>query len=121
MRRSTLGWAALAVAGLLIAAGAAYAASRIATQPIGLSSEPISAGRQLAPRADAAPRPARKRTPPAKRKRRPRRTPAATATRVPTAAPTTVPTAAPTAAPTVDDHGGSRGSSGKGNGGGGDD
>jgi hypothetical protein len=117
MRRSTLGWAALAVAGLLIAAGAAYAASRIATQPIGLSSEPISAGRQLAPRADATPRPARKRTPPTKHKRRPRKTPTAR----PTATPTAAPTIAPTAAPTVDDHGGGRGSSGKGKGGGSDD
>jgi hypothetical protein len=48
--RTAAGWALLALVGLVIACGAAYAASRLATQPIGLASEPITAGRDLAPR-----------------------------------------------------------------------
>jgi hypothetical protein len=118
VRRATLGWAALALAGLLIAAGAAYAASKITTQPIGLSSEPLSAGRQLAPSQDAAPKATATATP--------RRTATPTPRRTPT--PTPTPTRTATAAPTVDDHGGGSGSDdsgsddrGRGRGGGGDD
>src|SRR4051794_38448253 len=74
--RTALGWAVLALLGLVLAAGAAYAASRLATQPIGLSSQPITAGRELAPRAA---RTARQRTSRATR----------TATSTPTATPTT--------------------------------
>jgi len=105
VKRTTLGWTALALAGLLIAAGAAYAASKIATQPIGLSSEPISAGRALAPKATRPARPKPRRT------ATPRPKPKPTPTRTATAAPTSV----PTAVPTTDDNGGSdSGGGGKG-------
>lgn len=59
--RTTLRWIALALAGLVIAAGASVAASRLAGQRIGLASEPITAGEELAPRQDrpAATRPRR--------------------------------------------------------------
>jgi hypothetical protein len=93
--RRPLGWVVLALLGLAIAAGAAYAASRIATQPIGLSSEPISAGSDLAPTA----------------------TPGARSRPRPTATPTAAPTRTATAAPTVNGDGDSddnSGSSGKG-------
>jgi hypothetical protein len=46
----TLRWVTLAIVGLLIAAAVAVAASRLASRQIGLASEPISAGRELAPR-----------------------------------------------------------------------
>lgn len=46
---STLKWIGLALLGLLIAAGVSIAASRLASQQIGLASEPISAGDALAP------------------------------------------------------------------------
>lgn len=49
-RSSTLGWIALALAGLAVSAGASLAASRLAGQRIGLDSEPIQAGDRLAPR-----------------------------------------------------------------------
>jgi len=49
---TTLRWIALALAGLVIAAGASVAASRLAGQRIGLASEPITAGEELAPRAE---------------------------------------------------------------------
>jgi hypothetical protein len=42
-------WVGLALIGLLIAAAVAIAASRLASQQIGLASEPISAGDALAP------------------------------------------------------------------------
>ena len=51
MRRATVLWTALAVAGVLLVAGVTYAASQLSTQTIGLSSEPLSAGSELAPRA----------------------------------------------------------------------
>jgi hypothetical protein len=92
VKRSTLAWAALALAGLLIAAGAAYAASKIATQPIGLSSEPISAGRGLAPKATRTARPKPARTARPTRRRTPTPTPTGAPTRTATAVPTTVPT-----------------------------
>src|SRR3954451_22639773 len=92
MLRPTLLWCLAAVAGVVLAAGIAYAASGLARAPIGLSSEPLSAGQGLAPKptaaATAAPKPKRKRTKPK---------PAATTT------PSPAPVA--TAAPTVDDHG----------------
>jgi hypothetical protein len=49
---TTLRWIALALAGFVIAAGASVAASRLAGQRIGLASEPITAGNELAPRED---------------------------------------------------------------------
>jgi hypothetical protein len=48
---TTLKWVGLALLGLLIAAGVSIAASRLASQQIGLASEPISAGDTLAPAA----------------------------------------------------------------------
>jgi len=42
-------WAALAILGLLIAAGVSVAASSLASQQIGLASEPLNAGDALAP------------------------------------------------------------------------
>lgn len=49
--RATIKWVGLALAGLLVAAGVAIAASNLASQQIGLASEPISAGDALAPAA----------------------------------------------------------------------
>jgi len=46
---ATIRWVALALLGLLIAGGVAIAASSLASQQIGLASEPISAGNALAP------------------------------------------------------------------------
>jgi hypothetical protein len=46
---ATLKWIGLALLGILIAAAVAIAASRLASQQIGLASEPISAGNALAP------------------------------------------------------------------------
>lgn len=62
---STLRWIALAAAGIAVAAGVSVAASRLAQQPIGLSSEPLSVARGLAPpplpgiRGGRPPRPSR--------------------------------------------------------------
>ncbi len=105
MPRTVL-WILAAVAGVLLVAGVTAAASSLSTQTIGLSSEPLSAGEQLTPRATATP------TPKPKAGKKPKRTPTPTPT--PTAC-----DAVPTAVPTVDDHGGGDDSSGKG--GGGDD
>jgi hypothetical protein len=44
-----LRWIGLALLGILIAAGISIAASRLASQQIGLASQPISAGNALAP------------------------------------------------------------------------
>jgi hypothetical protein len=46
-----LRWIGLALLGILIAAAISVAASRLASQQIGLASEPISAGNALAPPA----------------------------------------------------------------------
>jgi hypothetical protein len=107
MPRTVL-WVVAAVAGVLLVAGVTAAASSLSTQTIGLSSEPLSAGEQLTPRATAtAAATATPKAKPKARKKKPKRT----------ATPT--PTVAPTAAPTVDDHGGDDDNSG--HGGGGDD
>jgi len=42
-------WILGALAGVVLAAGVTYAASSLSTQRIGLSSEPVNAGRELAP------------------------------------------------------------------------
>ena len=47
--RSILGWTALALLGLALAAGVTLAASELSSQKIGLQSEPLDAGRNLAP------------------------------------------------------------------------
>jgi septal ring-binding cell division protein DamX len=100
-------WILGALAGVVLAAGVTYAASSLSTQRIGLSSEPVNAGRELAPRPTATRTP----TPTPKPKKKKRRRPKPTATPRPTA------TAVPTAVPTVDDHGGSSGSDDSGGGG----
>lgn len=46
---AALRWAGLALLGIAIAAAVSVAASRLASQQIGLASEPISAGDALAP------------------------------------------------------------------------
>ncbi len=101
-------WILGALAGVVLAAGVTYAASSLSTQRIGLSSEPVNAGRELAPRATATrtptATPSRK---PKKKKRRPK----------PTATPRATATAVPTAVPTVDDHSGKGGGDDSGGGG----
>src|SRR6478736_6198466 len=87
-------WTLGALAGVVLAAGVTYAASSLSTQRIGISSEPVSAGQELAPKATATRTPTSTPKPKPKKKRR----------RTPTATPQ--PTAIPTAAPTVDSHGG---------------
>jgi len=52
-------WIGLALLGILIAAVVAFAASRLASQQIGLASEPVSAGDALAPKAVEHTNPAR--------------------------------------------------------------
>jgi hypothetical protein len=55
-------WILLALAGLLVAVAVAVAASKVTSQRIGLASEPLQAGQELAPgppradQADAGPR-----------------------------------------------------------------
>lgn len=91
-RRTVAAWILAGVAGLLLAAGLSTVAGTLSGQRIGLSSEPLTAGRALAP---------------PRRRPEPTPTPSPTATRTPTAVPTapaptgvpTVPPAAPT--PTV--------------------
>jgi len=87
------------VVGVLLVAGVTAAASSLSSQTVGLSSEPLSAGEQLTPRATATP------TPKPKARKKPKRTPTPT----PTADPTPVPTV-------VDDHGGDDDHSGRGGG-----
>ncbi len=43
-------WIGLALLGILVAAAVAFAASRLASQQIGLASEPVTAGDALAPK-----------------------------------------------------------------------
>ena len=50
-------WAALALVGLVLAAAITVAARQLSGQPIGLQSQPLSAGRSLAAAAQATPRP----------------------------------------------------------------
>ncbi len=104
--RRNLVIAIAAVAGLFLAAALTTAASTLSGQSIGLSSEPLSAGRGLAPAETEEPEPTRTATPRPTRTPRPRRT----------ATPAPDPTAAPTSAPTVDDD-----EDNSGPGGGGDD
>lgn len=53
---SILRWTALALLGLAIAAGVAFAASKLVSQRIGLASQPLNAGKELAP-PESTPRP----------------------------------------------------------------
>ena len=96
-RMRTLAWILGALAGVVLAAGVTYAASSLSTQSIGLSSEPVSAGDDLAPQAPPTPTPTPTATPtPRKKKKRP----------TPTPTPTPTPRPAVTPVPTADDHGG---------------
>lgn len=63
MNRTYTKWAVAALAGLVFAIGVGIAASTLASERIGLSSEPVTAGGELAPAAvkrPARPRPQRK-------------------------------------------------------------
>ena len=104
-------WTLGALVGVVLAAGVTYAASSLSTQRIGISSEPVSAGQELAPKATASRTPTP--TPAPKKKQRPRPTPTAT--------PRPAATPVPTAVPTVDDHGGGSDNHGGGGGGHGSD
>lgn len=57
MTTSSLRWPLLALLGLLVAAAIAFLATQMVSQKIGISSEPLSAGRALAPRSPAAKKP----------------------------------------------------------------
>jgi hypothetical protein len=95
-------WVLIAFLGLAVAAVVSLSASSLTSQPVGLSSEPLTAGDQLAPRRTAT----RTVTVPAKRTR-PRAT--QTTPSVPTtAAPTPTTAAPPPPVATTDDHGGRR-------------
>jgi len=54
---SPLRWPLLALMGLLIAAAIAILATQMVSQKIGISSEPLSAGKALAPRPSAPKKP----------------------------------------------------------------
>jgi uncharacterized membrane protein YgcG len=90
MRRTAL-WILAAVAGVLVVAGVTLAASTLSTQTIGLSSEPLTAGDELAPRETATPAPDK----PRKREHEPHRSGADDRTGTPTSTPSS-----------TDDHGG---------------
>jgi hypothetical protein len=49
MRLTAVRWIALALAGLVVAAGVSLAASQLVSERIGLAAEPVSAGKELAP------------------------------------------------------------------------
>ena len=84
-------WLLLAVAGLLVAVAVAVAASKLTSQRIGLASEPLEAGRALAP---PEPRGAVDRT----RRRGDRHGETTTTTTTAPTSTSTTPTAAPPAA-----------------------
>jgi outer membrane biosynthesis protein TonB len=110
--RATIRWVGLALVGLLIAAGVAVAASRLASQQIGLASEPIEAGNALAPAAVSKPHEQHSKP------QNPSTVPAQTTPTTPSQTPA-IPTA-PTPTPTVetppteggDDHSGDHGGHG---------
>lgn len=100
--RRTAVWIGAALAGLVLAAGLTTAAATLSDQRVGISSEPLTAGDDLAPVETATATPTRTATSRPTRTPRPRRT----ATPAPTR----------TAAPTVEDDGGSDDNSGPGGG-----
>ena len=122
LRRGTLMWAALALAGLVVAVGVSFAASKLAEPSVGLTNEPVSAGARLAPTRTQTTedRPARK------QKRKRKRGGASTTPAAPPPA-TTRPVAPPPTSTSGDDHGGGSesgddsGGHGRGRGRGGDD
>lgn len=88
-RAATLRWIGLAVLGIAIAVAVAIAASSLASRQIGLASEPIEAGKELAPatvkprRRAPGPQPQREAAPAA---------PASTTPTAPAPPPATTPT-----------------------------
>ncbi|HYM46275.1 MAG TPA: hypothetical protein VES65_08990 [Solirubrobacteraceae bacterium] len=56
--RRTAVWALAALLGIVLTAGITWATSQLTSQRIGLSSEPLAAGRALAPRSPVGKRPA---------------------------------------------------------------
>jgi cytoskeletal protein RodZ len=92
-----MAWAVLAIVGLLIAVGVSFAASRLASPNIGLSSEPITAGLKLAPAKTTAARPAKTKPKPKRKRKRPAKSaPTATTPQVVTPpAPAQAPAPAP--------------------------
>jgi hypothetical protein len=107
----TVRWIALALLGIAIAAGVSIAASRLASQQIGLSSQPISAGDALVPHA-----PPRR----SNHGKHPQKTPTTRTTTAPTTTVPTLPVPAPTTTAPTTPTGPSR-SGGEGDGGGGAD
>ena len=61
-RRRTLAWIGLALAGLVLAAALTTAAAQLSNQSVGLSSEPVTAGDELAPAASPTSTPTPTRT-----------------------------------------------------------
>jgi hypothetical protein len=51
--RVVIGWAVVALVGLVLAACISFAASQLSSQHVGLSGEPLSAGKGLAPHAQS--------------------------------------------------------------------
>jgi hypothetical protein len=86
---STARWLGLALLGILIAAAVSVAASGLASQQIGLASEPISAGDALAPKQTKSGSHSPRRTHPGKQR--------TTASPIPSAPVTNAPTPQPTA------------------------
>ena len=105
MSKTVILWVLAAIAGVVLVAGVTYAASTLSTQTIGLSSEPLSAGEDLAPAETAMPEATPDRAA-AERRRKARARARARARAKARATPTPTATPVPTAAPTVDDHGG---------------
>ena len=95
MTRSSLRWPLLALVGLLVAGAIALVATQMVSQKIGISSEPLNAGRALAPRTHAPRKP-----PPA------RRTTSATTATITTFTPTPPPSPAPITPSAPSDGGG---------------
>jgi hypothetical protein len=118
---TTVRWVGLALIGIAIAAAVSVAASRLSSQSIGLASEPLSAGRSLAPAQPVA-KPVRRPGRKSHRAGSDAATPRTHSAPQPPAAPPPVSTApvtpAPVPAPPADDSGGTGGES---QGGGADD
>ncbi len=70
MRRATVLWVLLAASGVMLVAGVTLAASTLSTQSVGLSSEPLSAGDELAPQETATATARETATPAAERRAR---------------------------------------------------
>ncbi len=110
----------LAVLGVLVAVGIALAAGKLVRQPIGIASEPVTAGRRLAPAPATSARPPKRAAHGARPRARPpaRRRGTGTATTPATAAPAppaatpsaTTPTPAQGGSGADGDDGGERGS-----------